>query len=185
MSLLDDEKLFYERFNNLHGDPVLLGIFQRFGISVFRRSSVLEGFAQFIEANNFRGKTCVEIGTCKGLTALVLSRFFDTVVSVDIVADHQRNEIAEFVGVKNVHFMTVANNYEKADLLDKLVFDAAYADGDHAQDTMLDFSLVRKCGRVLFHEYWEVQPEVMRLVSRLAKQGHVVTSGKFALWTAS
>ena len=63
-SLLNAEKLFYERFQALHNDKTLLSVFRKYGIAAFRRSAVLEGFAKFVEANGFRGGRCVEIGTC-------------------------------------------------------------------------------------------------------------------------
>lgn len=185
MSLLDNEKLFYERFFALHRDPVLVKVVERFGIGVFRRSSVLEGFAEFLDANDFCGDVCLEIGSCKGLTALVLARFFYRVVSIDIVPDPQRMEIADFCGVRNVKFVTVRDNAEKAALVSSLSFNAAYVDGDHARDTESDFALVRRCGRVLFHEYWPAQPKVVALVDGLKSTGRIVTDGKLALWTQS
>lgn len=184
MNQLNEEKLFYERFYALHRDPMLLSIFNRFGIEVFRRSSVLEGFAAFVEKYKFRGRTCVEIGTCKGLTALVLSRYFDQVISIDIAPDNQRGTIASHCGVNNVRFVTVNNNAEKKGLVNDLQFDAAYSDGDHARDTEFDFVMLKRCGRILFHEHWPAQQAVMELVEGLKTKGRVVTEGKFALWTA-
>lgn len=179
--MLLDEKRFYERFYALHSDPVLLKVFEKFGIVPFRRSSVLEGFVKFIEFNGFTGETCLEIGTCKGLTAIVLSRFFDRVITVDIVDDPDKYAIAEFLEITNITFVTVANNEEKAAFIAAQTFDAAYVDGDHARDTQLDFDLVKRCENVLFHEYWPAQPAVVNLVDRLP--GRVVKSGKLALWT--
>jgi hypothetical protein len=179
VSELDEEKLFYERFWALHNDPVLLSVFKQFGIGVFRRSSVLEGFASFIKAKRFSGQRCIEIGSCKGLTALVLARYFDEVVSIDIVEDGDREAIANYCGVRNIRFVTVVNNEEKAAVINGLTFDGAYVDGDHARDTVTDFALVKRCGQVLFHEYWPAQPPVWNLVNSL---GNAVTHGKLALW---
>lgn len=182
---LEQEKLFYERFNALHRDPQLVSIVKSFGIDAFRRSSVLEGFETFIQRHNFKGRRCVEIGTCKGLTAIVLARHFREVVSIDIVPDKERAEIAKHVGATNVRFVTVADNFEKAAVVNTLTFDAAYVDGDHARDTATDFALVRRGNRVLFHEYWEAQPPVWTLINMLVRRGeNVVTEGKLALWTA-
>lgn len=185
MNVLDEEKLFYERFWALHRNPDLVEVLKRFGIGVFRRSSVLEGFADFLSDNNVRGKTCVEIGTCKGLTAIVLSRFFERVISIDIVADEERKVIADHVGANNINFITVENNAHKAAVINGLIeFDAAYVDGDHARDTESDFELVRRAGRVVFHEHWAAQPDVLALVQRERATGNVATKGKLALWTA-
>lgn len=178
------EKVFYERFWNLHRDSQLMRVVNKFGVEVFRRSSVLEGLSQFCSDSGFRGELCVEIGTCKGLTALVLARYFKDVVSIDIVQDPHKREIAKFCGVTNIRFVDVADNKEKAELIRSLQFDGAYVDGDHARDTQTDFALVRSCEQVLFHEYWPAQPSVYRLVNELAKGGTVRTKGKLALWTA-
>jgi len=184
VSMLDEEKLFYERFWNLHNDQVLLAIFQEFGIGVFRRSSVLEGFAKFLEQNNVQGRSCVEIGTCNGLTALVLSRYFDYVTSVDIEPNDVKQKIVDFVGVTNVRFVDVKDNEEKYKVVSTIKFDGAYLDGDHARDTERDFNLVSRCGQVVFHEYWEAQPLVWRLVNNMRSTGEkITTKGKLALWT--
>lgn len=184
MGHLDDEKIWYERFWALHRNADLVTIFKEFGIGVFRRSSVLEGFEVFLETHKFRGGRCVEIGTCKGLTAILLSRRFDEVVTIDVDPDYERKKIAAAVGVTNVRFVTVAGNIGKASLINSLAFDAAYVDGDHARDTASDFRLVERCGNVLFHEYWPAQPAVVSLVDRLRTEGKVETEGKLALWRA-
>ena len=181
---LADEKLFYERFYALHRDDLMRAVFERFGIAPFRRSSVLEGFVAFLRSQEFYGRACVEIGTCAGLTSLALARNFHTVHTIDIVKHPQRDEIAEFAGARNIVAHVVRDNAEKAELIRSLDFDAAYVDGDHAHDTEGDFALVERCGRVLFHEHWDAQPPVVRLVNRLRARGRVVTEGKLALWIA-
>lgn len=185
MSELDEEKLFYERFYALHRDRDLVRVYERFGIGVFRRSSVLEGFNEFVRSQNFAGKRCVEIGTCNGLTAAVLSRYFQEVVSIDVAPNDKKHEIIKFLGIENVRFVDVADNAEKLQVIRALgAFDAAFVDGDHARDTDSDFKLVAGCGRVLFHEYWPAQPPVWKLVESLRPCGKVETRGKWALWTA-
>lgn len=184
-ALLADEKKFYSRFWALHRNPDLVAIFKLFGWRVFRRSSVLEGFEAFIGAHGFTGNRCVEIGTCKGLTAIVLARHFDEVVTIDVVDDPERRSIAASVGATNIRFVTVDGNLGKAAAIDGLTFDAAYVDGDHARDTASDFRLVQRCGQTLFHEYWPAQPAVVSLVDRLRDEGSVVTDGKLALWRAA
>lgn len=183
MSELDEEKLFYERFVALHGDRDLLRVYERFGIGVFRRSSVLEGINDFVRAHSFAGKRCVEIGTRNGLTAIVLARYFGEVVTVDVEPSAKKHEIAAFLGVENIRFIDVRDNDEKAAVIRGLDFDAAYVDGDHARDTATDFSLVERCGRVLFDEYWAPQQPVVELVDALRRRGTVVTARKLALWT--
>ncbi len=183
----DREKFFYanfgERFASLNGDSQLMRVYRKFGIDVFRRSAVLEGLDAFVKANGFIGKRLVEIGTCNGLTALVLARYFDHVTTIDNAQNDIKREIAIFLKVKNITFVDVNDNAEKAEVIKGLQFDAAFCDGDHAKDTDSDFALVARCGRVLMHEHWEPQPPVMELVRRLRARGdRVVTAGKWALW---
>jgi len=182
VNTLAEEKCFYERFWNLLNDRQLMEVFEKFGPTIFRRSSVLEGFETFIRAQDFRGKVCCEIGTLNGLTALVLARYFEKVVTIDIIDSPHKEEIARMLRVNNVEFVNVKDNAAKAEAIGALDFDAAYVDGDHTHDTQQDFALVRRCGRVLFHEHWDAQPPVMNLVKTLGPS--VVASGKFALWTA-
>lgn len=183
MTELEEEKRFYDRFYALHNDPLLVGVYQRFGIGVFRRSSVLEGFNDFVRKNAFTGKRVVEIGTCNGLTAIILARWFGEVVTIDIEPNTKKRQIAEFLRIDNVRFVDVVDNATKAAVIKDLEFDAAFVDGDHARDTETDFALVERCGRVLMHEHWGPQPAVVELYDRLKKRGQVVTAGKWALWT--
>lgn len=178
---LADEKKFYERFWALLRNRDLMQVFETFGPEVFRRSSVLEGFEAFLNEHEFRGDTCVEIGTFNGLTAVIFSRRFRHVVTIDILDAPIKHDIVSMLGIDNVTFVTVKDNAEKAELIGSLEFDAAYQDGNHEQDTQSDFALLRRCGRVLFHEHWDAQPAVMNLVGGLS---HVVAKRKFALWTA-
>lgn len=183
MSELDEEKKFYERFWSLLGDRDLMRVFERYGYRAFRRSSVLEGFEKFIVANRFQGRRCVEIGTLKGLTAAVLARHFEEVITIDIVPDPLLPEILDFLQVRNVKTYCVRNNAEKAEIIESIPdFDGAYVDGDHHRDTESDFALVRRSRKVLFHEHWAAQPAVPRLVASLG--GNVTTADKWALWIA-
>lgn len=181
-SLLHDEKRFNERLFTVLGDSQLRAVVERFGTEPFRRSSVTESFPDVLSALNFNGKRCIEIGSWMGLTAIVLARHFDEVVSIDILPNPIKHEIAEFLGVTNIKFIDVADNKEKADVISRLSFDAAYCDGDHENDTFTDFDIVKACGHVLFHEVWEAQPSVMRLMRRLRAIGTVETKGKFGAW---
>lgn len=166
------------------GNADLHKLYRKFGINLFRRSTALLGLDRFCRVQNFRGKRCIEIGTCKGLTAIILARHFGEVVTMDIFPDDDKRFFAEVCGLDNITFYDIADNTAKADIINQLDFDAAYIDGNHAEDTEIDFNLTRRCGRVLFHEYWPLQPPVWGLVNNLRQTGTVVTHGdSFALWT--
>ena len=188
-----DPERIYEIEHNEHldrwwrewGSTDLYKIYRRRGINVFRRSTALLGLDRFVREQNFRGRRCIEIGTCKGLTAIILSRYFDEVVSFDIFPDEEKRELAAMCNINNIRFVDISGNEERAEIVEALDFDAAYCDGNHADDTETDFKLVARCGRVLFHEYWPLQPAVWGLVNNLRKSGSVITHGdSFALWRA-
>jgi len=163
-------------------DPRLFAIHQRFGGEVFRRSSVFHELKRFLEQCDVRGDTCFEIGTWNGITAVVLSQFFDRVVSVDIFHNPVRFEILEHLGIRNVEFIDLRDNQHKAAVADSLKFDFAYLDGNHAADTDLDWNLTKRCGRVLFQECLPMQPPVHNLVRSLPPDEVVYGGIGLALW---
>lgn len=184
---MDRFKMLIENADEyFRADPQMLSIFKTFGAEAFRRSSMFDGLEDFIRAQNFRGKRCVEIGTYSGITAIILSRYFEEVMSIDIFPHTAKHTIVQHCGIRNIRFIDVKDNAEKARVVASLgPFDAAYQDGDHLHDTETDFALLKPCGRILFHEYYEQQPPVFDLVNRLKLTGSVVTDGrKLALWTA-
>lgn len=134
------------------------------------------------------GKTCLEIGTFHGITAVVLSQFFDQVLCVSVDdpnAKLLKEDIIHFLGIKNIAFHDARDNAEKAAFIKAATFDFCYQDGDHTNDTPADFALVKHCGRVLFHEFWPLQPPVWNLVNSLPQ--HEVTRAQFdclAYWEA-
>lgn len=174
---------WFDQWWSKWGSPDMRALYLKFGIGIFRRSTALLGLDRLIRENNVRGKRCVEIGTACGMTAIILSRHFDEVVTIDIEPNDKKAMYAEACGVRNIRFVDCQNG-AKAELINSLDFDAAYSDGDHSKDTEADFALVKRCGRVLFHEYWPLQPPVWNLVNQLRDQGTVTVHDNFALWVA-
>lgn len=151
-------------------NPMLGSVLRKFGAVAFARSSVDREFEAFLRRIGARGKTCLEIGTFYGMTTVVLSQYFGRVISVSLDVDgakQMKHEIVRHLGIKNIRFFDIASNSDKRALIDQLDFDFAYTDGDHANDAREDFDLVKRCGRVLFHEYWPLQPPVWNLVNAL------------------
>jgi SAM-dependent methyltransferase len=175
----ETEEFLSERMDAILQNPDLTKLYKEFGMSIFRRSSVFHGLEKFLRDNNISGKTCFEIGTFHGITAVVLSRFFDKVVTVDIIDNPYRQQVVDTLGIRNIEFLTIKDNNEKARIAEKLDFDFCHMDGNHRKDTLSDFELVKKCGRVLFHEYWKEQPVVWDLVNSLDK---VVKAPPLAYW---
>lgn len=164
------------------GDPQLLALHQKFGAEVFRRSSVFHELQRFLDVNAVRGDTCFEIGTWNGITAVILSRYFRKVVSVDIAHNPMRHEIVKHLGIKNIEFIDIKDNVDKAQVAARTKFDFAYVDGDHANDTFSDFDLVKHCGRVMFQECLPMQPPVYDLVRSLPPDEVVYGGIGLALW---
>jgi hypothetical protein len=168
------------------GSPDMHRLYRKYGINVFRRSTALLGLDRLCREKRFRGRRCIELGTCKGLTAIILSRHFDEVVTFDVFKDDDKRALAESCGANNIVFHDVPDNATRGEIISGLDFDAAYVDGNHAQDTETDFKQVGHCGRLLFHEYWPLQPPVWGLVNSLRRSGTVETfTDSFALWTAN
>lgn len=163
-------------------DPDLMAIYQRFGGEVFRRSSVFHELKRFLLECNVKGDTCLEVGTWNGITAVVLSRFFRRVVSMDIFHNPVRHEILAHLGIDNVEFVDLADNDHKQQVVQELQFDFAYLDGNHANDTALDWMLTRRCGQVLFQECLPMQPPVYNLVRSLPPHEVVYGGIGLALW---
>lgn len=176
------EKRCQDRVHAAMCDPVLYRVQERFGGHVFRRSSVHHGVDEFLSASNVSGKVCFEIGSWNGLTAVVLSRYFERVISVDIAHNDIKHEIVDYLGIKNIRFLDIADNADKAKVAREWKFDFAYLDGDHAADTEDDWNLVRHCRRVLFHEAWRIQKPVYDLVRSLPQDQVTWNGDGLALW---
>jgi len=178
------EKQVVRRVRILLEDPQLMAVFNEFGAEPFRRSSVFHGLDQFLRECKVRGRLCFEIGTWNGLTALILSRYFDQVVTVDIAHNPLKHQILELTGTRNVSCIDIADNAEKAAVAKDLDFDFAYLDGDHANDTPADWAMTKRCGNVLFHECWPWQEPVFELVNQLPPREVTLGGAGLALWRA-
>jgi predicted O-methyltransferase YrrM len=176
------EKQVGERVQIMLGDPMLLAVYEKFGVAPFRRSSVFHGLGKFLRQQNVSGECCFEVGTWNGLTAVVLSRFFERVVTVDIAHNALKHEILLHLGVTNVECIDIRDNAHKARIARATKFDFAYLDGDHANDTDSDWALTNGCGRVLFHEVWPFQEPVWRLVNMLPDREVAYGGAGLALW---
>lgn len=170
--------------------PLMRAILHKFGKVAFARSSACMEFNDFLHRIKAGGRTCLEIGTYQGISAVMLAPFFERVVCVSVDDDMRRiikRDIVAYLGLQNrIQFFDCKDNEEKARVIRDQEFDFAYCDGDHAHDTSFDFELVRHCGRVLFHEYWPIQEPVFRLVNSLPQ--HQITRADydcFAFWDAS
>jgi predicted O-methyltransferase YrrM len=151
-------------------------------------------FEQLLAGKKYR--TVLEIGTYRGCTAAEMSQYCERVVTFDLYhgrteKDEQsvsRKVLWDSLGVKNVDLILVNDDAEKKARIAAMDFDFAFVDGAHDYESVrFDFELVRKCGRVLFHDYYaggdDRNPDdVYRFVNSI-HYGRVTVFGIFALWT--
>jgi hypothetical protein len=179
------EKQLGVRLQCVLNDPDLLSVYQKFGAAIFRRSSVFHGLAEFLAQEKVCGDTCFEIGTWNGLTAAVLSRHFRRVVSVDIIHNAAKREVLRHLDIRNVECIDIIDNKHKKQVCDELTFDFAYLDGNHTDDTQIDWDMTKRCGNVLFHEAWPFQRPVFDLLQSLPEDQVTWSDGGLALWRAA
>lgn len=181
------EKQIGHRVQIVLGDAQLRSVYEEFGAEALRRSSVYHGLDQFMRDTKTRGRVAFEVGTWNALTSVILSRYFDEVVTLDLAvySNPLKHRILQYLGIKNVRCIDIKDNAEKARIAGRLEFDFAYMDGNHADDTLTDWEVCKPAGRVLFHECWPFQEPVFNLVHSLP-QGQVCHNGMgLALWDGS
>lgn len=135
----------------------------RFGNSALKRSALRVGdgegvFRKILGGNRYR--TALEIGTYKGASAACMAQFCERVITIDLRFGKleqtedawDRRAFWESLGAANIDLRLVADDAEKAELVNALEFDFAFLDGAHGKTVADDFKLVKRCGAVLFHD---------------------------------
>jgi len=120
---------------------------------------------------------CVEIGTYKGVSAAVLSEYCKFVYTFDNKSHPIRDNVWNYLDIKNI-FSIVGTLYAGD-------FDIAYIDGNHSYESVsADIKAVEHCGKIIFHDYAEYFPSVMRAVDELRKRrrGRFLVISPFAYW---
>jgi hypothetical protein len=133
-----------------------------------------------------RPKRAVEIGTLYGATTALLAHYSDEVITVDVNYQQMASYISHYFGVdEKITAMIVANDEEKKEYLGGFDFDFAFIDAEHTYDGVaIDFECVKKCGKVLFHDYGlENHPGVTKFIDELPKD-EVFIYKPFAFWEA-
>jgi predicted O-methyltransferase YrrM len=175
-----------ERIMALHGGGAIKrsALSIRGGAHVFERVMAWKGY-----------RTALEIGTYRGVAAAEMAQYCERVVTIDLVEGKlermgerfDRRAFWDSLDVKNIDLHLVRNDAKKHELVTGLQFDFAFIDGAHDATVRNDFELVKRCGRVLFHDYDKRGiPEldhVYNFVNTLPKE-QVQVHDIFALWTA-
>lgn len=176
-----------ERIIEMYGPQILrrscMGI--RNGAGVLERCLKDKGYG-----------TVIEIGTYRGVAAAEMSQYCERVVTFDL-KNGRLEQLGEpfdryafwtSLGIYNVELALVESDIEKAEIIDGMQFDFAFVDGAHHDPEIIaaDFNLVKRCGRVLFHDYDRRgvvgQDYVCDFVDSLPKH-QVEKLDIFALWT--
>lgn len=177
----------HDRIVALHGRHVL----KRSILSIREGAGVME---HFMAGRGVR--TALEIGTYRGVGAAEISQFAERVITIDLVHGRMeqlgekwdRQAFWRSLGIENIELRLVRDDAEKAELIRSLDFDFAFVDGAHDERVRQDFELVRRCGRVLFHDVdSRGKPEldhVFNFVMSLPKH-ELEQRDIFALWTDS
>jgi predicted O-methyltransferase YrrM len=96
--------------------------------------------------------TVVEIGTFCGATAAYMAQFADKVYTFDIRNLYDRPTWEKLGLADKIEFHLVKDREEIRQILDGIDFDFAFIDEDHSEKVRDSFDLVKRCGRVLFHD---------------------------------
>jgi predicted O-methyltransferase YrrM len=175
-----------DRIVEMHGAQVLKrsALSIRGGAHVFERCLSGKGY-----------KIAVEIGTYRGVAAAEIAQYVERVVTLDLIEGKlersgekfDRVSFWESLSIKNIDLKLIEDDREKRAILKKLDFDFAFIDGAHDATVSRDFEMVKKCGRVLFHDYDRrgiaEQDHVCNFVDSLPRE-QIEVMDIFALWTA-
>ncbi len=129
-------------------------------------------------------KLAVEIGTLFGVTTTLLAHYSEKVLTIDLNHQQWATYIKHYFGVEDkIVNLIVKDDEEKAEVLESQRFDFAFIDAVHTYDGVaFDFECVKKCGRVLFHDYGQERFQgVTDFINELPKD-EVITRPPFALW---
>jgi predicted O-methyltransferase YrrM len=161
--------------------------------SAIRLPGGADVFQSLMQGKGYR--TVLEIGTYRGCSAALMSRYCDQVITIDLRhgqlertgQSFDRRKFWASLGADNIDSRLVDGDDEKTEVIATLDFDFAFVDGAHdAESVRLDFDLVKRCGRVLFHDYADTgrpdKDHVFHFVNSLPR-GRVEVFGVFALWT--
>lgn len=165
---------------------------QEFGIRIMRGSAAGWNGAMYERTfrdrlKGYRIKHALEIGTWRGVSSAILAHYADKVTTVDIRYYDEAPRVWMWAGVfDKMKYLVVPDNETKAAAIKDLDFDFAFIDGMHTYDDVaFDFELVKKCGRVLFHDYCDKCPGIVEFVDKLSEVtiSEVTIAEPFAYWT--
>jgi len=167
--------------------------------NIYLRSAIgCKEFRDFFETIEI--DTIMEIGTYRGLGAAYMAHFANKVYTFDVVDYPEKYKawyelgvsnkinfyLIKFRDVKNGVFKNIVGTYELTmkevdikPIIDNIEFDFAFIDGNHTyEDVKADFELVKRCGRVLFHDVSSRFEGVRKFIKELG----VKITGNIGYW---
>lgn len=127
------------------------------GERVLAQSAVGDGLADVMHSFGRTAECCLEIGTLRGLSSVVLAYFSRSVVTIDVERHPDLEKVLSLLDRDirdRIATIQVQDNDDKALLISRLNFDFAFIDGGHTEGQVaIDFGLTRRCGELLFHDY--------------------------------
>jgi len=151
---------------------------------LFRGSGSATMEKDFIEFfPNIKINTVVEIGTYRGMSAAYIADFAEKVHTFDIVDYPEKYKMWDDLGVADkIIFHLIKGESDIKEILEIIDFDFAFIDGNHSYENVkADFKLVKRCGRVLFHDVYprKVSQWVIKFTNEL---GNVKVIGSIGYW---
>lgn len=144
---------------------------EEFGNRYIRHSCVSAESTQLIFRDFLQKKKirhAVEIGTWCGVSAAFMTCYADKVSTIDMQWRAEPRILWASLGrTDKITAYTIRSEEEKSEILDNLDFDFAFIDGGHRYSNVRwDFALTQKCGRVLFHDYYNADDKIPGLSGR-------------------
>jgi hypothetical protein len=155
------------------------------------------GFTRLL--SKIQPETVVEIGTYRGLSTVILALMCKKVYTYDIIYQEDTKVLWDYFGVNDKieylacspqmdfpipieDFVILLNRYRPVikKHINKLGrFDLALIDGLHTyKDVKKDFNMVKKCGRVLFHDWRDSFPGIGEFMEEIGAK----RIGEFGYW---
>jgi len=135
---------------------------------------------------NLKINVAVDIGTYKGIGAAYIAQFANKVYTFDIIERPVIHKVWDDLEVRDkICFYLIKGRDDNPSkdkraidietILDTIKFDFAFIDDGHSEnDVEEDFKLVKRCGRVLFHDANKIYyPHIYKFMRKIgAKQLH-------------
>jgi len=141
-------------------ESLVTKISDKFGQSVIKGSMIASENYLADLLNIVCPRTILEIGTLRGCSAALFAKYAEKVITIDLETAPEENRILakniwSYLTITiQIQSFVVQDNEEKKMVVSNQRFDLAFIDGGHKySDVEFDFSCVKNCGLIIFHDY--------------------------------